>query len=604
MKKTPVAEGLEQQDYGRPHAECDIVMKGGITSGVIYPLAVCRLAIHHRLRNIGGTSAGAIAAGLAAAAELGREAGGFAKLAEVPRDVGENLRRLLQPTNRTRPVLNVLLAALGPGGRARRAIRALAVLVVRNLTWFAGGFVIVGAIALVGSMSAFGTDDLPRLVRGWLPTAFMIALPAGVLTAAMGFVVTVVRETPRNNFGLVNGMPSKDDEALTSWLHGRLEDLAGPRMTPLSPLTFGDLWGSARSNPEHRTAPLINLEVMTTDLTEGLPYRLPFEGRRFAYCPECFRVLFPASVVEYMDRIGDDPSPGDDGTAVCHAHDLPINLKHLPPADAFPVLVAVRMSLSFPLLISAVPLHKIDFNRRDGARNWIRHWFSDGGIGSNFPIHLFDTPWPNRPTYAIDLQPVHPDHDDRFYRRAQGDRAQPRTLPVTTLTGFVWRIMTTMQNWRDDSLSMTPGYSDRIVTIYLRGDEGGINLRMPPDVVADLSELGGLAAGAFDDFDLGYHRWERYRIAMSELDILLSNLHRRYRNPTTAGLPGFEDFIANHETDSYVPRPTWRTGDRDRTAALMALARAWGEAGNQAREDAPSPSPVYRMEPRQTESRE
>ena len=41
---------------------CDLAMKGGITSGVIYPQAVLALARRYRFRNIGGTSAGAIAA--------------------------------------------------------------------------------------------------------------------------------------------------------------------------------------------------------------------------------------------------------------------------------------------------------------------------------------------------------------------------------------------------------------------------------------------------------------------------------------------------------------------------------------------------------------
>jgi len=47
---------------------CDIVMKGGITSGVVYPLALVELAKTYRFSNIGGTSARAIAA--AAAGEL------------------------------------------------------------------------------------------------------------------------------------------------------------------------------------------------------------------------------------------------------------------------------------------------------------------------------------------------------------------------------------------------------------------------------------------------------------------------------------------------------------------------------------------------------
>ena len=41
---------------------CDLVMKGGITSGVIYPRAVVELARKYHFKNIGGTSAGAIAA--------------------------------------------------------------------------------------------------------------------------------------------------------------------------------------------------------------------------------------------------------------------------------------------------------------------------------------------------------------------------------------------------------------------------------------------------------------------------------------------------------------------------------------------------------------
>jgi hypothetical protein len=50
----------------------DLTMEGGTTSGVVCPLAICELATDFRFRNVGGASAGAIAAGLAAAAELGR----------------------------------------------------------------------------------------------------------------------------------------------------------------------------------------------------------------------------------------------------------------------------------------------------------------------------------------------------------------------------------------------------------------------------------------------------------------------------------------------------------------------------------------------------
>ena len=51
---------------------CDLVMKGGITSGVLYPPAIGRISESYYLVGIGGTSAGAIAASVAAAAEYRR----------------------------------------------------------------------------------------------------------------------------------------------------------------------------------------------------------------------------------------------------------------------------------------------------------------------------------------------------------------------------------------------------------------------------------------------------------------------------------------------------------------------------------------------------
>ena len=62
------ADDPRHYDYSHPERDCDIVMKGGITSGVVYPYAVCELAKTYRLVNVGGTSAGAIAAAAAGAA--------------------------------------------------------------------------------------------------------------------------------------------------------------------------------------------------------------------------------------------------------------------------------------------------------------------------------------------------------------------------------------------------------------------------------------------------------------------------------------------------------------------------------------------------------
>ena len=56
--------------------QCDIILRGGITSGIVFPRAIAKLAETYDFRSIGGSSAGAIAAAWTAAAALCRgEAG-------------------------------------------------------------------------------------------------------------------------------------------------------------------------------------------------------------------------------------------------------------------------------------------------------------------------------------------------------------------------------------------------------------------------------------------------------------------------------------------------------------------------------------------------
>ena len=122
--------------YDSAKLECDLVMKGGITSGVVYPLAVCRVAEKYRLCNIGGASAGAIAAVAAGAAEYaratrnGRDGAGFEGLEKLPEqltaEVGPDrqprLLALFQPTDEARSIFALLLTAIGnvPSIRSRR----------------------------------------------------------------------------------------------------------------------------------------------------------------------------------------------------------------------------------------------------------------------------------------------------------------------------------------------------------------------------------------------------------------------------------------------------------------------------------------------------
>lgn len=199
-------------------APCDIVMKGGITSGVVYPLAAVELSKNFRFVNIGGTSAGAIAAAAVAAAELGRATGrgpGFERLAALPAQLQVQLSGLFQPQPATRPVYRLVVGGLGKRG-APRVVVTLAGL-LRNFPVGA----IVGAVPgiLLALVAAIGRDGWEPL--RWLSLAFGVVL-AGIgllLGSATSAAVRFVRSVPDNCFGLCSGMPS-DREAAAALTRG------------------------------------------------------------------------------------------------------------------------------------------------------------------------------------------------------------------------------------------------------------------------------------------------------------------------------------------------------------------------------------------------
>jgi hypothetical protein len=97
-----------------PAEQCDVVMKGGITSGVVYPRALSAIGTRYRFRGVGGASAGAIGAAIGAAAEFGRSSGGFDRMAALPGQLGDgHLAALFQPQPATRPLLRLMLIATG-----------------------------------------------------------------------------------------------------------------------------------------------------------------------------------------------------------------------------------------------------------------------------------------------------------------------------------------------------------------------------------------------------------------------------------------------------------------------------------------------------------
>lgn len=77
--------------------------------------------------------------------------------------------------------------------------------------------------------------------------------------------------------------------------------------------------------------------------------------------------------------------------------------------DAFPIVDAVRMSMSYPFLFTPVVL------RRQGRPVYV----VDGGLLSNFPIWLFDAPSPKRPTWGFRLHAGATVEEGLPYRRVR-----------------------------------------------------------------------------------------------------------------------------------------------------------------------------------------
>jgi hypothetical protein len=598
-----MTNGYVDSDFANPSAVCDVIMKGGITSGVVYPLALTELARQFRLSQVGGTSAGAIAAAAAAAAEYGRHApgGGFVLLAKLPAEVGKMLFSLFQPIPALQPVFNIAVAAIGNDSTATKVMR------------------VIGA-ALAGFAVAAAVGALPGLlilVAGWWYANPALAL-LGLLLLLIGILLgvafclyrAITTGIPGNDFGLCPGktQPGNSSPGLSDWLADMIDDIAGrdPKKDP--PLTFGDL-SPADDAGRHK----ISLRMMTTDLTLRRPYSLPFNEKIYAFRLADFERLFPARITSYLaahcEKV--DDSTGEYG-----------DLYRFPEPENLPVIVATRMSLSFPLLFCAVPLYARDFTFASEAERakWRKHLFSDGGLSNNFPIQFFDRMLPNSPTFGItldDFSEKRVPEDIRKQYPKDNDPHQRVWLPKTTSAGsgvlipgeplhgiiaFLSRLIAAAKDWQDNLQSTLPGYRDRIVHVGLKSDEGGLNITMPPELVSTLGNYGARAGVDMrDEFDLDEHRWRRFLVAMDRMDHTLDEIAAAYN-----GQGGIESFAAFLDRYPNPPNPvSYKDAARDhlqilktRVADLAELSRRWEAQLQIPDAELPHPKTDLRITPR------
>jgi predicted acylesterase/phospholipase RssA len=556
------------EDHAPRNRYCDLILTGGVTSSIAYPPAIFALATLYRFNSIGGASSGAGAAALAAAAEYRRRHGssdGFRIMLERAEAIAEDvdgktrLAWLFQPTRDNRRLFDALLPGFAqPSGKLMQLVRGV-------LSAYLKSPVVLGILFV---LTLIWLVAIGRAVHGYIDwtSAFLIGLIATIISvilvlgAAFLLAVRDVGCLLRNDYGLCTGTRAgaAPVQPFTDWLHGLIQEIAGRKASD-RPLTFADLAeapGSPREtlndfNPTGTVS--INLQMFTANVTHGRPYVFPQsedeEDDRTLY----FRVsemerLFPPDVVaamkadpvtgqsnEYEGRarpvrlVPVKPSFGEmvwstvmGKTPVVGAEQEPM---YRLPARHLPILVAARMSVSFPILFSAVPLWIED--RRDPDNPVFRRClFCDGGICSNFPIHLFDSPIPSWPTFGVSLHELSASKEGEVtsakgmanaascaptaYANDYGKVDLPDNQlqlgddnwnefeterdPVDRIAGFFGALASTTINWSDATLARLPGVRERVVRVGLRRGIGGLNVLMDKDQIRGLADLGRLAA--------------------------------------------------------------------------------------------------------------
>jgi predicted acylesterase/phospholipase RssA len=582
---------------------CDLVLTGGLTDGVVYPWAVLELARQYRFKNIGGTSVGAMAAALTAAAEYARRLGhvtGFNEvLLKLPEKLGEDfngktrLFSLFQPAPLTRRLFDLFVryfssGALGSAtasysqefasdekmrfaaarrisGRTGKLLGLVGALY--RVYWLAallGG--ILGPLVLLNILQAIGLvpDALVLLPPARMAVLILFLLLPATLLASLALIVydiytDLVRGLVPNGFGLCKGghgkgFPAKQS-SIVEWLHEGIQAAAGRQLD--QPLTFKDLWDAPCGPAERPRTPAlpqrkprsIDLRMVTANLTHGRPYALPLGGvntgsGEYDQTSRLFFKLrelddyFPKQIIDHLEKHSqpyskvdaDDPDPGQ-------VEDVE-SFRELPQGE-LPIVVAARLSLSFPVLFSTVPLWAIDYEAGPDRRTLQRCSFSDGGICSNFPIHLFDAAIPDWPTFGIWLAPKNIWKTEtlwlpKFHSQGRGDAWNRFADPVSVrnkaaipaldrLAGFLAGIVYSAKDWNDKATLRMAGVRDRVIRVFLDEDSQGLNLKLTGEHIMELAAKYGQPAGRalvgkFIDASPGNppstawneHRWVRF----------------------------------------------------------------------------------------------
>ncbi len=575
-----------------PSRTCDVVMKGGVTSGIVYPKAIYELSQEYKFVNIGGTSAGAIAAALTAAAEYNRrETGsseGFEKLLKLPQlltqDVegSSKLFSLFKPNKSTRKLFYALMNIYKQKSCWKKIASSLSALIF--------GFPLITIVSLLPSVFVIiGLNGKIESSGLYFWYSFFIGLFNFIFTLVLNavyYIFSSKKLLEDNHYGLTTGNLTEEDvgekkdipDSLTPWLSNLINKVAG-RGDVARPLTFGDLKNcSSDSEP-------INLQMVSTNLTWRRPHTLPFDNKQFYFDPKELMQFFPKNVVSWM--VSKSKIQKRRKFALTGAKDL----FSLPEADDLPVIFATRLSLSFPVLFSTVPLYAVDYkleeNQSDRKNAFAEKcYFSDGGICSNFPVHFFDCPLPGRPTFAFNLDKYPEDGESPgTYKDISAPSDNNSGINPTwfrfenSFMSFIKSILGTMQNWQDNTQLTVPGFRDRIVSIHLSDKEGGLNLNMDKDTIIDISNRGELAGSVIRDRFTGKvehklnwdnHRWIRFRNTFCLLEDYLKKIEDGLNSSSSEFQQSYIELLEREKKD---PPLSYRFEESHRKSATEKIKK-------------------------------
>lgn len=462
--------------------------------------------------------------------------------------------------------------------------------------WF--GTLFLAVLAAVGWVLA------ALYAMGWVGLLVTVVfLVAEVVFVLLGFALGIVRisaTAKQHRYGLIggSGLATDDDTLrgrltrlldgaakvlprrtvepnLTDWLTQAMTDLAG--LEPDEVLRFGHLWvGGAYvpGDPDHTGEAAaddprlrsINLELMSTELIRRAPYRFPLpkttsDEDRLYFDPADLDGVLPRRVVDAMTL----NAPPRQVQSL--ASGTMLTLYPFPQPWDLPVIFATRASLALPVLFQSLRLYELrqgsvpvrtEFGARlarDGAP--LRFptnqadadpvaqelWLTDGGVTSNFPIHMFDSPLPLWPTVGIDLgdYPAGAHHQD-VYLLGDARAAKYLATPMKqAMSSFVGAILGTSLQWRDNAQLQMPAFQARIAVVRQRSYEGGNNLFMTRTDVASLA-IRGVVAGMrlrrrfASDAQWQRQQWLRLRVAGQNVVDVAERLQTSLREQTYAKL--------------------------------------------------------------------